>query len=268
MWNESWLDLAGESQLGDSSLLYLSLFLLRVQAADPGLSFQWQWQRLKKASRNLQGLSLGWELGRCFCCILFTKITWLSLGSEWGALRSYLLKGEHTRGVKKGAIIASTLAPYFRSTETKLRDEVTFLGYTAPWWPRWENNPCHHLSNVLFPITNIPIWEQWVSCSSVTVPGGVWWAFWINSLENRFDFKKSFGCQNLISWLNKMALLLRSFGSKFILHEFSYKIDYNSPSIWCCGWYNWKFRKDRNGFKWFTYPPKICRRVKNIGDVR
>lgn len=155
MWNESWLDLAGESQLGDSSLLYLSLFLLRTQGAGPGLSFPWQWQRLKKVSRNLQGLSLGWELGHCFCCILLTEITWLSLGSEWGALVSYLLKVEHIRGVKNWVIVASTLALYFTSTETKLRDEVTFSGCTAPWCPHWENNPCHHLSNVLFPITNM-----------------------------------------------------------------------------------------------------------------
>ena len=49
----------------------------------------------------------------------------------------------------------------------------------------------------------------------------------------------------MISWLNKMTLLFRSFGTKCILHEFISEIDYDSPSIWSCGWYNWKLRWKR-----------------------
>lgn len=67
----------------------------------------------------------------------------------------------------------------------------------------------------------------------------------INPLENRFHFSRSLSCQNLISWLSEMALLFRSFGSKFILHEFTQEIDCNSLPTLCRGLCNWKFREKR-----------------------
>lgn len=76
-----------------------------------------------------------------------------------------------------------------------------------------------------------------------------WWLMavsaFINPLENRFHFSRRLSCQNLISWLNEMALLFKSFGYKFILHEFTQEIDYNSLPTLCRELYNWKFSEKR-----------------------